>query len=253
MNPHLLSIVIPAYNEEHRIGSTLKRITQYLRSRGVAFEVLVVDDGSRDRTSEVAQNFAKQENSPWRLRIYRNARNRGKGYSVRHAMLEARGEYALLTDADMSAPIEELPKLEREVVDGTCDLAFGSRDLEGSQIEVHQPWWRESSGKMFNHLVRLFTGLPYRDTQCGFKLFKMSRCRNLFRKQTIGAFGFDVEILYLARKWGLTMKEVPVVWRHSPGSKVQFMPHALGMAWDLLRIRWNDWRGRYNSPLTPDP
>ena len=250
MNP-TFSIVIPAYNEEDRIGSTLERITQHLGSRDVPFELLIVDDGSTDRTPEIVDNLARRENLPGPIHVHRSEANRGKGYSVRRGMLEAQGDYALFTDADLSAPIEELSKLEKEAVEGSHDIVFGSRDVAGSDVQVHQPWWRESSGKIFNRFVRILTGLPYRDTQCGFKLFRMSRCRKLFERQTILDFGFDVELLYVGRKWGLAMKEVPVVWRHSPGSKVQFVPHAFGMLVDLFKIRWNDARGRYEI-LTPD-
>ena len=252
MNPPTLSIVIPAYNEEARIGPTLERITRHLGSRDVSFELLIVDDGSSDRTLEMVDHFARQENLPGPIHIHRNATNRGKGYSVRRGMLEAQGIYALFTDADLSAPIEEIFKLEKEVAECGGDIAFGSRDVKGSDVRVHQPWWRELSGKIFNRFVRLCTGLPYQDTQCGFKLFRMSCCKELFEKQTIFDFGFDVELLYVARKWGLGMKEVPVVWRHSTGSKVQFVPHAFGMLVDLLKIRVNDWKGRYDI-LTPVP
>jgi dolichyl-phosphate beta-glucosyltransferase len=252
MNPPTLSSVIPAYNEENRIGPTLERITRYLGSRNVSFELLIVDDGSTDGTSERIDQFARQANLPGRVHIHRNDTNRGKGYSVRHGMLEAQGDFALFTDADLSAPIEELAKLEKEVIEGGGDIAFGSRDVQGSDVQVHQPWWRETSGKIFNQCVRLLTGLPYRDTQCGFKLFRLSRCTALFEQQTLFDFGFDVELLYVARKWGLAIKEVPVVWRHSPDSKVQFVPHALGMLVDLFKIRWNDVRGRYENQLTTD-
>ena len=247
MNDLFLSIVIPAYNEEQRIGSTLERILHYLKPRGRPFELVVVDDGSGDRTADIAREFGTSENAEWSLRLLANDGNRGKGYSVRRGMLEAQGAYALLTDADLSSPIEEIAKLEKEVVDGSCDIAFGSRDLKESDIQIRQSWFRETSGKIFNRLVRLSTGLPYADTQCGFKLFKMSSCRDLFQKQTIEGLSFDVEILYMARKWGLTLKEVPVVWRHSEGSRVRFAPDAFQMAWDLLRIRWNGVRGRYRN------
>ena len=247
MSHPTLSVVIPAYNEEDRIGSTLERITRHLGSREVSFELLIVDDGSTDRTAEMVGHFAGREHLTGPIHLHRNETNRGKGYSVRRGMLEAQGDYALFTDADLSAPIEELSKLEKEVVEGGADIAFGSRDVEGADIQVHQPWWRESSGKIFNRFVRLWTGLPYRDTQCGFKLFRMSCCKDLFEKQTIFDFGFDVELLYVARQWGLGMKEVPVVWRHATGSKVQFVPHALGMLADLVKIRWNDARGRYDQ------
>ncbi len=245
MNDLFLSIVIPAYNEEQRIGSSLERILRYLKPRGRPFEFVVVDDGSEDRTSNIAQEFGGRGDPEWSLRLFPNDRNRGKGYSVRRGMVEAQGTYALLTDADLSSPIEEFSKLEKEVVDGKCDIAFGSRDLKESDVQVRQSWFRESSGKIFNRMVRVSTGLPFADTQCGFKLFKMGSCRELFAKQTIEGLSFDVEILYMARKWGLTLKEVPVVWRHSEGSRVRFAPDAFQMAWDLFRIRWNDMKGRY--------
>ena len=247
MNDLFLSIVIPAYNEEQRIGSSLERILHYLKPRGRPFELVVVDDGSEDRTADITREFGTRGDAEWSLRLLPNDGNRGKGYSVRRGMLEAQGAYALLTDADLSSPIEEISKLEKEVVDGNCDIAFGSRDLKESEIQVRQTWFRETSGKIFNRLVRLSTGLPYADTQCGFKLFKMSSCRDLFRKQSIEGLSFDVEILYMARKWGLNLKEVPVVWRHSEGSRVQFAPDAFQMAWDLFRIRWMEFRGRYEE------
>ena len=251
MNDLFLSIVIPAYNEEQRIGSSLERILRYLKPGGRPFELLVVDDGSEDRTADIAREFGTSGDADWSLRLLPNDGNRGKGYSVRRGMLEAQGAYALLTDADLSSPIEEISKLEKEVVEGNCDIAFGSRDLKESEIQVRQSWFRVTSGKIFNRLVRLSTGLPYSDTQCGFKLFKMSSCRDLFRQQTIEGLSFDVEILYMARKRELTLKEVPVVWRHFEGSKVRFAPDAFQMAWDLFRIRWNDVKGVYR-PQTAD-
>lgn len=245
MNDLFLSIVIPAYNEEERLGSTLERILRYLKPRGRAFEFVVVDDGSEDQTSEIAQQFAHKVDSQWSLRLFPNDGNRGKGYSVRRGMLEVQGTYALLTDADLSSPIEEIPKLEKEVVDGNCDIAFGSRDLKESDVQVRQSRLRETCGKIFNLLVRLSSGLPYADTQCGFKLYRMSSCRELFAKQTLDGLTFDVEILYMARKRGLTLKEVPVVWRHSEASRIRFARDAFQSACDLVRIRWNDVRGRY--------
>ena len=247
MNDWFLSVVIPAYNEEKRIGPTLANITSYLESRDFLFEVLVIDDGSEDRTAEIAENYSGEVNSRSTVRLCRNDRNRGKGYSVRTGMLAAKGKYALLTDADLSSPIEEMSKLERPVIEGGFDLAFGSRDVEGSLVEVHQPWLREAGGKAFNRLMRLVTGLPYHDTQCGFKLLKMSSCKVLFEKQTIEDFGFDVEILYLAEKIGLRAKEVPVVWRHCGKSKVRLSRDASSMIGDLFKIRWNDWRGHYGT------
>ena len=241
-----LSVIIPAFNEESRLGSTLDNLLVYLSSRGLPFEILIIDDGSSDGTFAIATQQAR-DNSSNRLRVFRNEGNRGKGYSVRRGIQHAEGAYALMTDADLSCPIQEITKLEKQVQEESFDIAFGSRDIAGSQVEVHQHWARESSGKIFNHLVHSLTGLPYQDTQCGFKYFNLTVCRELFDMQTIQGFGFDVEILYIARKWGLKAKEVPVVWRHADGSKLHFVPDALEMFLDLLRIRRNDRRGRYEK------
>ena len=242
-----LSVVIPAYNEEHRLHSTLGQLLSYLASCSFSAEVVVVDDGSGDRTSEITEAYATNEKGNEKVRLLRNERNQGKGYSVRRGMLECQGEYALLTDADLSTPLTEMTTLEREAREDSCQIVIGSRDVEGSKVEVHQSLFREGSGKIFNQAVRLVTGLPYRDTQCGFKLFEMRHCKDIFRRQRIDGFGFDVEVLYIARKWGLSVKEVPVVWRHSPGSKLSFVPHAFEMALDLFRIKWNDAAGRYEQ------
>jgi glycosyltransferase involved in cell wall biosynthesis len=245
MNP-LISVVIPAFNEEARLGSTLEKILAYLDGRRLAAEIVLVDDDSRDATFSIATRFCSDHGLAERMQILRSRPNQGKGFSIRRGMRAARGTFALMTDADLSSPIEELDKLEREVVNGPRDIAFGSRDVEGSVVAIHQSWFRENSGKIFNRFVRLITDLPFRDTQCGFKLFKMSTCRALFEKQRVFGFGFDVELLYIARKWGLSMKEVPVVWRHAPGSKVRFATDAPRMFLDLFRIRWNDRRGYYD-------
>ncbi len=241
-----ISVVIPAFNEESRLGSTLEKVLAYLDGRQVAAEIVLVDDASRDATFAIAKRFSDNHGLAERMQILRSSPNQGKGFSIRRGMLAARAPLALMTDADLSSPIEELEKLEREVISGRSDIAFGSRDIQGSVVSVHQSWFRENSGKIFNRFVRLVTSLPFRDTQCGFKLFNLSSCRSLFEKQTLSRFGFDVELLYVARKWGLSMKEVPVVWRHAPGSKVRFATDAPRMLLDLFRIRWNDWRGYYD-------
>ena len=246
MNP-LISVVIPAFNEEARLGSTLGKVLAYVDARRLAAEIVVVDDDSRDGTLLVAERFCEEHHLADRMRIIHSTSNHGKGFSIRRGMLAARGAFGLMTDADLSTPIEELEKLEREVINGPCQIAFGSRDIAGSVVAVHQSWFRENSGKIFNRFVRLITGLPFRDTQCGFKLFNMSTCRPLFEKQRVFGFGFDVELLYIARKWGLAMKEVPVVWRHAPGSKVRFATDAPRMFLDLFRIRWNDRRRCYQT------
>ena len=236
-----LSVVIPAYNEENRIGSTLEKVVSYLSKGRDPFEMLVVDDGSSDRTAQVVHDFEAANDGRWDLRILSNGKNQGKGFSVRRGMLEARFGTALLTDADLSAPIEELEKLRQ----AGCDIAFGSRDVAGSQIRIHQPWMRENGGKLFNLVVRLLLGIPYRDTQCGFKLFRLPSCRTLFERQRIMGFSFDVEILYLAWREKLSLNEVPIVWNHDPGSKISFLRDGARMLTDVLRIKWNAILGRY--------
>jgi dolichyl-phosphate beta-glucosyltransferase len=244
----LLSVVIPAFNEEHRLSESLRLALSYFTKRAFDFEIVLVDDGSTDKTSEIAEYYFRGSGEKGLLRLLKNDRNRGKGYSVRRGMLACRGQFALMTDSDLSTPLEEFPKLEKEVMNGACDIAFGSRDVPGSSIQVRQSTLRETSGKLFNRMVRMITGLPYRDTQCGFKLFDMSCCRSLFEKQTIHNFAFDVEILFMARKWGLSMREVPVVWRHAEGSKVRFFRDAPRMFLDLHKIRLNGFRGLYKKP-----
>ena len=246
MTDPLLSVVIPAYNEEDRLASSLEQIISYLERRPHPFELIVVDDGSVDGTFRIGDLFSERRKDNWSLRVLHNETNRGKGYSVRRGMLDARGAYALFSDADLSTPIQEISKLEAAMVEGPFQVAFGSRDVEGSQVEVHQPRLREAGGRLFNRIMRSTIGLPFRDTQCGFKLFQMDSCRDIFAKQRLENFGFDAEVLYLAGKWGFRMKEVPVVWRHDAGSKVHFMADGLALLWSLLEIRWNDHCGRYD-------
>jgi len=245
-----LSVVVPAFNEESRLADTLKRIMEFLDERDRRFEILVVDDGSKDRTAAAADHMAARF-GPDCLRVLRNDRNRGKGYSVRRGMLAANGVYALLTDADLSTPIEELDRLEEYLLRGGHQIAFGSRDIAGAEVLVHQSRLRENAGKIFNHIVRFLTRLPYRDTQCGFKLFETDACREIFRRQRIDRFAFDVEILFIARLWGLSLVEVPVVWRHAEGSKVRLFPDAPLTMLDLLRIEWNHLTGAYRPPSRP--
>jgi dolichyl-phosphate beta-glucosyltransferase len=247
MDP-LLSVVIPAYNEQGRLGLTLQKISSYLTAAGHVFEIIVIDDHSEDATGQVVADFGRSHPVEGAVRLLSNSENRGKGFSIRRGMLAASGAFALMTDADLSTPIEELEKLEQSVIDGKGDIAFGSRDVEGSVVAVRQSWFRENSGKIFNRMVRVITGLPYRDTQCGFKLFRMSSCRAIFEVQQIDNFSFDVELLFIARKWGLVVKEVPVVWRHSPGSKVRFLTDAPRMFAGLLRIRRLESQGCYSLP-----
>lgn len=244
VTPPELSIVIPSFNEELRLPATLERIATYLASSTHpgrrAAEVLVVDDGSRDGTARVAESFAGRFAS---LRVLRNETNRGKGYSVRRGMLEARGEQVLFTDADLSAPIEEADKL----LDGlrANDVAIGSRALDPSLIAVHESPFREFAGKTFNRIVRVVLRLPFVDTQCGFKAFRRERCRIIFEQQRIERFGFDPELLYLARHHGLRAVEIPVRWSHSPATKVNMLRDSVQMFADIFAIRWNALCGRY--------
>lgn len=237
-----LSIVIPAYNEELRLPATLERIAAYLQGSRRDVEVLVVDDGSKDRTAAVAESFRSKMPT---LRVVPNGMNRGKGYSVRHGVQEARGRIVLFTDADLSAPIEEAGKL----VDALqhFDVAIGSRAVNRSLITVHESPFREFAGIIFNKIVRLILWLPFVDTQCGFKAFVRERCQILFEQQTIERFGFDPELLYLARHHGLRAVEIPVRWGHSPATKVNMMHDSLQMFLDVFVIRWNSLRGRYPS------
>ena len=235
-----LSIVIPSYNEELRLPATLERIAGYLSSLGGETEILVVDDGSKDRTAEVAESFRKPLPS---LRVISNGVNRGKGFSVRRGMLEARGRAVLFTDADLSAPIEEAPKLIEALEN--YDVAIGSRALDRSLITVHESRFREFAGIVFNTIVRVILRLPFVDTQCGFKAFRRERCQILFEQQRIERFGFDPELLYLARHHGLRTVEIPVRWGHSPATKVNMLRDSIQMFVDVFTIRWNAICGRY--------
>lgn len=238
--PPELSIIIPAFNEESRLPVTLAEISEYIRASKRETEVIVVDDGSSDRTSDIANSFRGEIQ---RLRVVANQTNRGKGFSVRRGMLEARGRIVLFTDADLSAPIDEAGKLFDALADH--DVAIGSRALNRSLISVHQSVFRENAGIVFNFIVRAILRLPFVDTQCGFKAFRRERCRIIFQQQRIERFGFDPELLYLARHHGLTAAEIPVRWAHSPATKVSMFRDSLQMFLDVFLIRWNALIGRY--------
>ncbi|HXN72265.1 MAG TPA: dolichyl-phosphate beta-glucosyltransferase [Candidatus Acidoferrales bacterium] len=242
--PVELSIIVPAYNEAGRLPRTLTRMREYFASRGFTtheLEILIVDDGSKDGTVQVAEQWARDWPS---LRVISNGDNRGKGYSVRHGMLEARGRIALFTDADLSSPIEESEKLLAAINAGN-DVAIGSRALDRSLIATHQSRLRELAGMIFNGFVRIFTGLPFSDTQCGFKAFVRGPSRIVFEQQRIERFGFDPEILFLAKRHGLRTAEIPVRWAHDPATKVHMLRDSLMMFFDLAIIRWNWLVGRY--------
>ncbi len=234
-----LSIVIPAYNEQGRLPATLDRIVAYLERAPVpAVEILVVDDGSRDGTAALVQARGGI------VRLVRNPGNRGKGYAVRNGMLAAKGDWILSTDADLSAPIRELEKLIAAARKENAVVAIGSRALDRKLIKVHQPWMREFSGRAFNVVMRMVTGLPFRDTQCGFKLFHSSAAREIFSRQKEDGFSFDVEDLLIAQTLGLRSIEVPVEWSNVEGTKVS-LAQGMKSFTDLVRIRARALRGDY--------
>lgn len=237
-----LSIVIPAYNEERRLPGTLDAVLKYLHSRQWVFvEVIVVDDGSSDRTAQIVRDRAQADPI---VRLVQNPGNQGKGYAVRNGMREARGKWILFSDADLSAPIEELEKLIAAARKENAEVAIGSRALDRSLIGVHQPALREWSGRFFNLFMRILTGLPFADTQCGFKLYSAGAARQIFERQRLTGFGFDVEDLFLARKLGCRTVEVPVRWSDVAGTKVG-MSAGVSAFVDILRVLWNHFRGRY--------
>jgi len=235
-----LSIIVPSFNEELRLPASLERIAAYVKSSSRSTEVLVVDDGSTDRTAQVAVSFRDRIAN---LRVLKNGQNRGKGFSVRHGMREAKGEYVLFTDADLSAPNEEADKLLSAL--GRYDIAIGSRAMNRQLIEVHESPFREFAGIVFNRMVRIVLWLPFVDTQCGFKAFRRQRCRIIFEQQRIERFGFDPELLYLARHHGLKSVEIPVRWSHSPATKINMLRDSILMFADVFTIRGNAILGRY--------
>ena len=232
-----ISIIIPAFNEEIRLPATLDKVRAYLdRSAWDFAEILVVDDGSRDATAQAARRAG--------VCVLQNPGNRGKGYSVRRGMLEAQGEWALFTDADLSAPIEDLEALWTAAERQTLRVAIGSRAVDRSLVGVHQPAFREAMGRIFNLTMRLVTGLPYRDTQCGFKLFETRAAHEIFSRQLLDGFGFDVEVLYIARRLGHPAAEVPVRWNNAAGTTVSLWRGVLAFL-DPVKVRWNGLTGRY--------
>ncbi|HAS16584.1 MAG TPA: glycosyl transferase [Nitrospiraceae bacterium] len=237
-----LSIVIPAYNEERRIGKTLDKIISYLDSRSYPSEIIVVNDGSSDRTSQFIKEFSDKYEQ---VHMAASKVNCGKGFSIRKGMLISKGRYVLFSDADLSTPIEEVEKLMEWLRRG-YDIAIGSRGLKESDIQIHQSWYRERMGKIFNLLVQLIAVKGIKDTQCGFKCFKREVIQEIFRRQTISQFSFDVELLWIALKHGYRIKEVPVQWMNNPSSKVNPVLDSTYMFLDLIKIRINDLRGLYH-------
>jgi dolichyl-phosphate beta-glucosyltransferase len=230
-----LSIVLPAYNEANRIGKTIEHLLEYLHQQKYCYEIIIVDDGSSDNTSDVVHASAAKETI---LNLIRYTPNRGKGYAVKTGMLAAKGKYILFTDADLSTPIEELDNFLRIMEQQNYQIIIGSRGLTNSQILKYQPWFREKMGKIFNRFVQWLVFPGILDTQCGFKLFRAEVIAQLCSQQIIDRFSFDVELLFLAQKLGFKIKEEPVRWANSPATKVNPVTDATRMFIDLLRIRW---------------
>lgn len=245
-----LSIIIPAYNEEARLGRTLAATFDYLDAQGYTSEVIVVDDGSTDRTVEVAHSF--NERATGRLRVLKNPGNQGKGYSVRNGMLNANGEIQLFYDADLSTPLSEIPKVIEPIANNQYDVVFGSRALSPEMIGEHQSIFRQIRGRIGNLIIRALIGINFMDTQCGFKAFKRQAAHSVFELQKITGFGFDPEILFIAQKQGWRLLEMPVHWNHVEGSKVTMFSATLNVLLEVVNIRWNDLTGKYNlrEPLT---
>ncbi len=237
----VVSIIIPAFNEAGRIAESIRKIDTFVRRSPLRMELIIVDDGSTDNTAEIVRGLNVRG-----LRFIHNKENHGKGYTVRQGVLAASGEYVLFTDADLSAPIEQLNTLLDIAIREGADVVIGSRNVDRRYIERHQSALREFGGIVFNLMVHLFLALRVRDTQCGFKLFHRERSRRAFERQTTSGFGFDPELLFLAKRDGLTIREVPVRWSHAEGSKVKFIRDGIRMFFDLARIRWNAILGRYS-------
>ena len=235
------SIVIPAYNEGARIAASLDKVLAFVAQRGWNAEVIVVNDGSRDDTAEIVR---RSQGAHPTLRLLENPGNRGKGYSVRNGMLHASGDVLLFSDADLSSPIQEAEKLFAAIAAG-ADIAIGSRWLQTHLQTRRQPFYRQLFGRMFNAVLRLILGLKFKDTQCGFKAFSRRAAQVIFPAQKIERWGFDPELLYLARRYSFSVVEVPVVWAHREGTQIHPLRDGLRMLMDVLKIRWNSTRRRY--------
>ncbi len=240
-----LSIVIPAYNEENRIGRTLTETFDYLDRQNYSSEVIVVNDGSTDHTAETVRNFESRARG--RLRLVENPGNRGKGYSVRNGMLKADGEIALFYDADLATPTTEIVKVIEPIASDRYDVVFGSRAIDRSLIGTHQSSFRETVGRVGNFIQFVITGLRFKDTQCGFKAFRREAAQSVFRFQKIDGFGFDPEILFIAKKQGWRLLETPVRWNHVEGSKLNPITSPIKAFAEVSTIRWNNLLGKYDE------
>jgi dolichyl-phosphate beta-glucosyltransferase len=242
LNP-TYSIVIPAFNEGTRLGPTLEKILGYVHTEKWDAEIIVVNDGSRDNTADIVRSFAVRDGA---LRLVENPGNRGKGYSVRNGMLNARGTIVLFSDADLSSPIEEAPKLFQALEAG-ADIAIGSRWLRAETQTQRQPLHRQLFGRIFNLMLRITLGLKFKDTQCGFKAFKQLAVQKIFPLQKIERWGFDPEILFLARKFRFKVQEVPVAWAHREGTSINPLVDGSRMFLEMLRVRWYALTGKYEG------
>ena len=224
---------MPAYNEGERIGRGIEQVMQYAQQRNLCSELIVVDDGSGDDTAQIAQQAAARRVA---VRVLRNTTNRGKGYSVKRGLLEARGRYAGFIDVDMSTPVWEVDKV-LSALEGGAQVAIGSRAIAGATIDQHQPWWREQAGKLFGLFTRLVLLPGIADSQCGFKFFTQEAAREIFSHQKLPGWAFDAEVLYIARQLGYSIAQVPVRWADDPRTKVKMIGDGVRMALDVLRIR----------------
>ena len=243
MEPATYSVILPAYNESARISGTLDRILAHATERGWNVEVIVVSDGSSDDTAAIVREYASKHDV---LRLLENPGNRGKGYSVRNGMLHATGDILLFSDADLSSPIEEADKLFAAIAKG-ADIAIGSRWVDRRLQIRRQPLHRRLLGRMFNLALRVILGLQFKDTQCGFKAFTRRSAQAIFPLQKIERWGFDPELLYLARKFGFVVLEVPVAWSHREGTRIHPLRDGIRMFGELLRIRWYAMKGSYSA------
>jgi glycosyltransferase involved in cell wall biosynthesis len=231
------SVAIPCYNEASRIGGTVRATLEYLATECPAAELIVVNDGSTDTTSSIVREALT--GAKVQTQFLENFPNRGKGAAVRAGLLAATRPIGLFFDADLSTPLSEIPKVIEPIARGEVDVAFGSRGLDRKLIGIRQPWRREQAGRVFNFIVRLATGMPFWDTQCGFKAFRLDVCRPILEKMDTIGFGFDVELLFRARRAGLRLREIPVRWNHSEGSKVRVIHDSLAMFREIVALRMN--------------
>ncbi len=244
MKPNI-SIVIPAFDEQGRLANSIRTILEFVEKTGSNSELIIVDDGSGDRTAKIAEDACADFNNV-KSKVIRYEKNRGKGFAVKTGLLAAQGDIGLFSDADLSTPIEEMDKLLEPIENGDLDLTFGSRALDRTLIGKHQPWRREQGGRLMNLIIQTMSGLPFHDTQCGFKAFRMDKFRPLLELMTIDRFGFDVEFLFVAKHNGLRLKEIPVRWDNVEGSKVSVVRDTRRMITELMQIRRNARNGMYD-------